>query len=138
MVGVSRWFAPWTRNRLFRKYVVPFVAVVLGALLANGIVEIYFTYRESQAQLAQIQREKANAAALRIEHFVRDIERQMGWTAHPQIVPTSIEQRQLEFVRLQKQVQPITEVMFLDGQGREQIRMSRLAMGAVGAGTAYP
>ena len=137
MVAVGRWFAPWTRNRLFRKYVVPFVAVVLGALLTNGIVEIYFTYRESQAQLAQIQREKANAAALRIEHFVRDIERQMGWTAQPPIVPTPFEQRQLDYVRLLKQVQPITEVMFLDGHGREQLRMSRLAMDVVGAGTDF-
>jgi signal transduction histidine kinase len=122
---------------LFRKYVVPFVAVVLGALLTNGIVEIYFTYRESQAQLAQIQREKANAAALRIEHFVRDIERQIGWTAQPQIVPTPFEQRQLDYVRLLKQVQPITEITFLDGQGREQLRMSRLAMDVVGAGTDF-
>jgi signal transduction histidine kinase len=137
MVAVGRWFAPWTRNRLFRKYVVPFVAVVLGALLANGIVEIYFTYRESQAQVSQIQREKANTAALRIEHFVRDIERQMGWTAQPQIVPTPFEQRQLDYVRLLKQVQPITEVMFLDGQGREQLRMSRLAMDVVGAGADF-
>src|SRR5882762_6232314 len=124
------------RNRLFRKYVVPFVAVVSGALLTNGIVEIYFTYQESRAQLAQIQREKASAAALRIEQFVREIEHQMGWTTQPQVVAVSgaPEQRQIDYVRLLRQVPPITEVAFLDGRGREQLRMSRLAMDVVAGG----
>ena len=135
MIAVGRWLAPWTQNRLFRRYVVPFAAVVAGALLVNGLVEIYFTYQESRAQLAQIQREKANAAALRIEQFVREIERQMGWTAQPQVVAAGLEQRQLDYVRLLRQVPAITEVAFIDGQGREQLRMSRLAMDVVASGT---
>src|SRR6267143_3081719 len=124
------------RNRLFRKYVVPFVAVVSGALLTNGLVEIYFTYQESRAQLAQIQREKASAAALRIEQFVREIEHQMGWTTQPQVVAVAgaLEQRQIDYVRLQRQVPAITEVAFLDGRGREQLRVSRLAMDVVAGG----
>ena len=135
VIAVGRWLAPWTQNRLFRRYVVPFAAVVAGALLINGLVEIYFTYQESRAQLAQIQREKANAAALRIEQFVREIERQMGWTAQPQVVAAGLEQRQLDYVRLLRQVPAITEVAFLDGQGREQLRMSRLAMDVIASGT---
>jgi signal transduction histidine kinase len=136
VAAVSRWLAPWTRNRLFRKYVVPFVAVVSWALLTNGLLEIYFTYQESRAQLAQIQREKASAAALRIEHFVREIERQMGWTTQPQVVPVpaALEQRQIDYVRLLRQVPPITEVAFLDGRGREQLRVSRLAMDVLAGG----
>jgi len=134
MIAVGRWLAPWTQNRLFRRYVVPFAAVVSLALLTNGLVEIYFTYRESRAQLAEIQREKANAAALRIEQFVREIERQMGWTAQPQVVAAGLEQRQLDYVRLLRQVPAITEVAFIDGQGREQLRMSRLAMDVVASG----
>ena len=136
VVAVSRWLDPWMRNRLFRKYVVPFVAVVSWALLTNGLLEIYFTYKESREQLAQIQREKANAAALTIEHFVREIERQMGWTTQPQVVPVpaALEQRQIDYVRLQRQVPAITEVAFLDGRGREQLRVSRLAMDEVAGG----
>src|SRR5438445_154966 len=137
VVAVRRWLDPWMRNRLFRKYVVPFVAVVSWALLTNGLLEIYFTYKESREQLAQIQREKANAAALRIEHFVREIERQMGWTTQPQVVPVpaALEQRQIDYVRLQRQVPAITEVAFLDGRGREQLRVSRLAMDLAGRST---
>src|SRR5439155_1575146 len=112
-------------------------AVVSWALLTNGLLEIYFTYKESREQLAQIQREKANAAALTIEHFVREIERQMGWTTQPQVVPVpaALEQRQIDYVRLQRQVPAITEVAFLDGRGREQLRVSRLAMDVVAGGT---
>src|SRR6267378_3821113 len=136
VVAVSRWLDPWMRNRMFRKYVVPFVAVVSWALLTNGLLEIYFTYQESREQVAQIQREKANAAALQIEHFVREIERQMGWTTQPQVVPVpaALEQRQIDYVRLQRQVPAITEVAFLDGRGREQLRVSRLAMDVVAGG----
>jgi len=136
VVAVSRWLDPWMRNRLFRKYVVPFVAVVSWALLTNGLLEIYFTYQESREQVAQLQREKANAAALRIEHFVREIERQMGWTTQPQVVPVpaALEQRQIDYVRLQRQVPAITEVAFVDARGREQLRVSRLAMDVVAGG----
>src|SRR5262249_39167755 len=135
VIAVGRWLAPWTQNRLFRRYVVPFAAVVSLALLANGLVEIYFTYPESRAQLAELQREKANAGALRIEQLVREIERQMGWTAQPQVVAAGLEQRQLDYVRLLRQVPPITEVTFLDGRGREQLQMSRLKMDVVASGT---
>jgi signal transduction histidine kinase len=120
---------------LFRKYVVPFVAVVLLALLSNGLLEIYFAYQENKSALAQIQREKARAAALRIEGFVKEIERQMGWTIQPHLaVAGGLEQRRLDYVRLLRQVPPITEVAYLDPQGREQLRVSRLAMDVLGGG----
>ena len=71
------------RGRLFRKYVVLIVALVSGALVVSGALEIYFSYQENKVALAQLQREKALAAANRIEQFVKDIERQIGWTTHP-------------------------------------------------------
>ena len=132
---VSRWLVSWRRNRLFRKYLVPFVAVVLLALLSNGLVEIYFAFQESKSVLAQIQREKAAAAALRIEGFVKEIERQMGWTTQPHLaLAGGLEQRRLDYLRLQRQAPPINEVAYLDAQGREQLRISRLAMDVIGSG----
>jgi len=123
------------RGKLFRKYVVLFVAVVTGALLANGVIEIYFSYVESKAALVALQQEKAQAAAARIETFVREIERQLGWVTQAQLAAGSAaaEQRRLDYVRLLKQVPAITEVSLLDGAGREQLRLSRLAMDVVGS-----
>src|SRR5262249_51099887 len=127
------------RGRLFKKCVVFFVALVSGALLASGALEIYFSYQENKAALVQLQREKALAAAGRIEQFVKEIERQIGWTTHPQLVTgaAALKQRQVDFFRLLRQVQPITEVSLLDATGREQLRVSRLAMDLAGSGADY-
>ena len=131
----SRWLTAWRGNRLFRKYVVPFVGVVLLALLSNGLLEIYFAYQENKSALAQIQREKAAAAAVRIENFVKEIERQIGWTTQPYVTAAgALEQRRLDYLRLQRQVPAITEVSYIDAQGREQLRLSRLAMDVIGSG----
>ena len=127
------------RGRLFRKYVIFFVVLVSGALLTSGALEIYFSYRENKAALVQLQREKAVAAAGRIEQFVKEIERQIGWTTHPQLVTgaAALEQRRVDYFRLLRQVQPITEVSLLDASGREQLSVSRLKMDLAGSRADY-
>ena len=113
------------RRRLSHKYFVLFVTLVSGALLASGALEIYFSYQESKEALVGLQREKAIGAATRIEQFVREIERQMGWTTHPQVVTgaAALEQRRIDDFRLQRQVPAITEISQLDARGREQLRV---------------
>jgi DNA-binding response OmpR family regulator len=59
------------QGRLVRKYVVVFTGLVSGALLASGLIEIYFSYQDHKTALAALQREKALAAALRIEQFIK-------------------------------------------------------------------
>jgi signal transduction histidine kinase len=127
------------RGRLFRKYVVFIVALVSGALITSGTLEIYFSYEENKTALAALQREKALAAAARIEQFVKEIERQIGWTTHPQLVTgaAAIEQRRVDYFRLLRQVQPVTEATLLDASGKEQLRVSRLAMDLAGSQTDY-
>ena len=127
------------RGRLFRKYVIVFVALVSGALLASGLLEIYFSYQENKAALVSVQREKAIGAASRIESFIREIERQIAWTTQPQLVAPSaaLEQRRFDYLRLLRQVLPITEISHLDAAGLEQLRVSRLAMDVIGSRTDY-
>ena len=122
-------------RRLFWKYLVVFVSLVSGALLVSGLTEIYFSYQENKDALVALQREKAVTAATRIEAFIREIERQIGWTTQPPLATSSgaLEQRRFDYLRLLRQVQPITEVSFLDKTGREQLRVSRLAMDVVGS-----
>ncbi len=123
------------RGRLFRKYVVFFGALVSGALLASGALEIYFSYEENKAALAQLQREKALAAASRIEQFVKEIERQIGWTTHPQLVAgqAALEYRRVDYIRLLRQVPAVSEVSQIDAAGMEQLRVSRLGMDLAGS-----
>src|ERR1700747_3453036 len=69
-----------TRRRLFTKYVALFVAVVCIALVSNGVFDVLFYYQEHKASLIRIQREQAEAAAAKIGQFIKEIERQLGWT----------------------------------------------------------
>src|SRR5215510_14832303 len=92
--------APKVRDRLFFKYVALFVAVVTLALLANGIFEVYFYYREHTAALVRIQRERADAVGARIGQFIKEIESQLGWTTQLPWTADSIEQRRFDALRL--------------------------------------
>jgi two-component system, NtrC family, sensor kinase len=124
---------PRIRTRLFFKYVTLFVAVVAIALLSNGIFEVIFYYREHKASLVRIQREQAEAAAAKIAQFVKEIESQLGWTTQLPWSASTIEQRRFDGLRLLRQVPAITELVQIDAQGREQLRVSRLAMDVVGS-----
>src|SRR5580765_4371691 len=116
---------------LFRKYVALFLAVVCVALLSNGLFEIWFSYREHKTSLIRIQREQAEAAAAKIGQFIREIESQVGWTTQLPWSAGTIDQRRFDGLRLLKQVPAITELSQLDSSGREQLRVSRLAMDVV-------
>jgi signal transduction histidine kinase len=124
-------------SRLFRKYVALFVAVVCVALLTNGMFEIAFSYQENKQALTRIQREQAEAAAAKIGQFIKDIEGQIGWTTQLPWTASALEQRRFDALRLLRQVPAITELAQLDASGKEQLRVSRLAMDAVGVGTDF-
>src|SRR5215203_940184 len=124
-------------SRLFRKYVALFVAVVCVALLTNGLFEIWFSYQENKQALTRIQREQAEAAAAKIGQFIKDIEGQIGWTTQLPWTASALEQRRFDALRLLRQVPAITELAQLDASGKEQLRVSRLAMDAVGVGTDF-
>jgi signal transduction histidine kinase len=133
------WCAKLTGNRvtlrgsLFRKYVVYFVLLVSTALIASGLVGLYFTYHENKAALLNLQHEKAAAAASRIEAYVQEIEHQLGWMRLPQVGPVTVEQRRIEYLKLLRQVPAIRDVSLLDTSGREQLRVSRLDLDVTGA-----
>src|SRR5215471_16420914 len=104
---------------LFRKYVAFFLAVVCVVLLINALLEAGLAFQEHKGSLIRIQREQAEAAAAKIEQFIREIERQVGWTTQ---LPWSagtleqrrfdglLEQRRFDGLRLLRQVPAITEL----------------------------
>ena len=122
------------QRRLFYKYVVPIIGIVVVALSASGAISIYFSYKETRNALVALQREKAIAAAARIENFVREIEHQIGWTALPQIAvgTNPLELRRFDYVKLGRQVPAITEASYIGPNGCMQVQSSRLAMDRLG------
>jgi signal transduction histidine kinase len=122
------------RSYLFLKYAGLFVAVVCLALLTNGIFEIWGSYRENKEALIRIQHEQAEAAAAKIGQFIKEIESQVGWTTQLLWSAATTEQRRFDALRLLRQVPAITELSQVDASGKEQLRVSRLAMDVVGSG----
>ena len=125
------------RRRLFAKYAFALVGLVSLVLLVNGLLGVWFSYGEAGDAAIRLQREKADAAAQRIGDFIAEIEKQIGWTTATQWASSPIDQRRFDFGRLQRQVPPITELIQLDGQGHEQLEVSRLKMDVVGSGGDY-
>ena len=121
------------RRRLFRKYALIFIGLVAAALLINSGFDFWFSYQENKAALVRVQQEKAESAAQRIAEFVEEIKSQIGWTTHAQWALGPLDQRRQDYVRLLRQVPAITELAQLDGAGKEQLKVSRLAMDVVGS-----
>jgi len=71
---------PASRGRLFRKYVVVLLVLVGGVLMASSLVELYFSYRETQRAIVRVERAKAVAAAAGIEQFLKEVEQQVRET----------------------------------------------------------
>src|SRR6516225_2569535 len=137
----STWVAPSSaaagpvsqpRGRLLRKYALLFIALVGVALILNSALDFWFSYQENKDALLRVQQEKADAAVGRIAEFVDEIERQIGWTTHARWAAGPLDQRRFDYVRLLRQVPAITELTELDGAGKEQLKVSRLAEDEVG------
>jgi signal transduction histidine kinase len=128
--------SPTRRRRwrgLFVKYVLALIGLVTFVLVVNGCLDVWFAYRDAKETALRVQQEKAEAAAQRIQQFVAEIERQIGWTTHAQWAAGTVEQRRFDYVRLLRQVPAITEIVQLDAAGKEQLKVSRLAMDVVGS-----
>jgi len=141
------------RGRLFRKYVIVLLILVGGVLMASSLVELYFSYRETQRAIVRVARANAAAAASRIEQFLREVENQVRETTRTAsddpaagragrgtlgfregLAAAIAEQRELDFLRILRSVPAISELRHLDVSGKEQLRVSRLQPDLVDSG----
>ena len=144
------------RSPLLRKYVRVLLVLVGGMLMLSGLVELYFSYRQTQRAIVDVERAHAAAAASRIEQFLSEVQEQVRDTARtaaddPSAGPLGpaalgfreglgaaiAEQRELDFLRVLRRVPAIGELRHLDVSGREQIRVSRLQPDVLRSGDDY-
>jgi class 3 adenylate cyclase/HAMP domain-containing protein len=125
MVGVKDkiWFL---REGLFTKYVVSLVGLVVFVLAVNGLTETWINYRATKTTLTDAMSEKADATAKRIEQSVSELERQISWVTRAGV--RDEQQRRNDYAQLLNQVAPVSQLSQLNGQGREQFRLSRTAI----------
>src|SRR5712671_6446150 len=129
--------APPTRGQLFRKYVGLFITVVCAALVANGLLDIWFSYREQNVLLTRVQQEQAKSAAAKISQYVKEIEGQLAWATLLPWSTDTLDEWKMDTARLLRLVPAVTEVAQLDAAGREQIRSSRLVKDVSGSDIDY-
>jgi two-component system, NtrC family, sensor kinase len=123
-----------THRRLLRKYVQLLVAVVSLPLLAIGAFNIWSAYQDHKSALIRLQRAQAEAAAAKIGQFISEVEGQLRLVIQLSISATTTEQRRFELRLLLRQAPAITEVVQVDGDGREQLKVSRLEIDKINPG----
>jgi signal transduction histidine kinase/putative methionine-R-sulfoxide reductase with GAF domain/HAMP domain-containing protein len=143
---------PASGGRLFRKYVVVLLVLVGGVLMASSLVELYFSYRETQLAIVRVERAKAVAAAVGIEQFLKEVEQQVRETTRTAsddpdasqvgqgrlgfrqgLGAALADQRELDFLRVLRNVPAVSALSHLDLAGKEQLRVSRLDPDVVGS-----
>jgi signal transduction histidine kinase/CheY-like chemotaxis protein len=116
------------RRPLFVKYAVLITVLAGAALLASGAVEIYFSYRQYRATLAELQRNNAAAAASSVSRFIEDLAHQLGEaiTPAPSAMASDLEKRRIDYLRLLRLAPAVTTLRFIDPRGLERVQVSRM------------
>jgi len=116
-----------------RKLVLPALLLVGSAFLIHGTLNVWYMWRQTEALMIDVQRQKADALAAQIEQFVVATQSQIsGSTAG---VPA--DQQRVEWLRLMRNAPAITELTHVGADGKESLFVSRLAMDKVGRGTDF-
>lgn len=118
----------WQQSSLYRKYLVYFAAVITITLLAGGVTGLYYSYRETRAAAVELQREKVLGATAQIDRYLQPIEQQIRGTILPHQGSVHRQERFLDFLKLLRQAPAISEVSWLDENGRERLKVSRRDM----------
>jgi signal transduction histidine kinase/CheY-like chemotaxis protein len=119
---------------LFRKYVVMFAGVVCLALAINAASDIWFSYQAQKALLFNIQRGQAQFAAERISQFLNEVTAGLAWETQLSWSDNTLNEWQFDAARLLRQIPAISQIVQLDGAGREQFRSSREAPDVIKSG----
>jgi len=114
------WFL---RGGLFAKYVLALVGLVVFVLAVNGALETWISYRGIKSTLRDAMGEKAEATAKRIEQSISDLDRQISWATRA--YSNTLAMRRADYSQLLAAVPAVSQLTYVNGQGREELRLSR-------------
>ena len=89
----------WWRSALGRRHAATFALLVSLPLLAYAAWSAAQVYRQQRDALAAVQTAQADAAAARIQQFLREIELQLTWLTALPWTPDAAPQRRLDALR---------------------------------------
>jgi signal transduction histidine kinase len=114
----------WPRRRgLFAKYAASFVGLVVFVLAINAAGEMWYSYQATKSALARAQSDRAETAALRIEQFFAELEKQVNWATRASAA--TLDQHRNDYASLLQQLPAVDQLLYIDGDGREQLKVSR-------------
>ena len=122
------------RRSLFVKYFASLFVAVAVPVLAGGVSEAWFGYRDQRARLDELLQAEARLAADRMQDFVDGIREALGWTTQLAWENGQETQHQVDAQRLMRQVPAIASITLVDGAGRERVYLSRLSLNRIGGG----
>jgi hypothetical protein len=117
----------------WRDFVALLFLTVVSVALTDVAFEVWASYQDEKALLVRVQSEQAEAAAAKIAQFIEEIKRQLEWTMQLLGPGATPENRRFDALRLLRQAPAIFDLAILDGDGREQLRVSRRALDVVGS-----
>jgi class 3 adenylate cyclase len=120
----------WRRS-LFQKYFVVLFIVVVVPLLANGISDAWFGYRDQRAMLNALLRTAAASPAGRIGSFHDGIKDQLSWTVRQAWSAGAREQHRFDALGVLRQVPAVVSITLVDGDGFEQLYVSRIDLNRI-------
>jgi two-component system, NtrC family, sensor kinase len=124
-------------NAASRKLMLPALLLAGSAFLVTSAVDTWYTWRHAEQLMADVQREKAQAAATQIEQFLAGVQSQISWVRDSRLFTAPLEQRRFDYVRLLRQVPAISTLVQLDVEGKEVLNVDRLKMDVVDSGVDY-
>ena len=127
------------KKSLFRRYAGVIMLLVGAALLAGGVAELVLNYRESRTHIDRVQRLQAQAAASRIEQYLKVGERLVSdMSTLPWVSGLlNTRDRRDEYYRLMKLAPAISEMRAVDANGKERLRVSRIDIDEFDSGRDY-
>ena len=121
------------RRRLLRRYFYFSALLISLGLISSGLLNLYFTYRDTRRQISRLHQEVANGAAVRIDRFLNSIEQGLRITAKAREIATDglTENYRYEMERLLLVMPAISELVAMDVDSKVHLRVARFnpAMG---------
>jgi signal transduction histidine kinase len=124
------------RGRIVRRYFLICATLVGASLFVGILLEMGFRFQEARQNLEVVHRQMAELAALRIRNYIEDVARAVHLAAQPRnVIGGRVGDDYITDLRnLLKNVPAIRNVVALDTDGHEELRLSRIARSVRDAG----
>src|SRR5690348_1375467 len=88
------------RHTLFLKYFLSLFAAVVVPLVAAGVSEAWFGYRDQRARLNDLSSAESRLASSRIENFIESIRDQLEWAVQVEWDESEDDQHRLDALKI--------------------------------------